>query len=1004
MKNLSYRNDIRKIIILLMIVSAFNRLYPVNGQSVNSSEVVFSNTPVLFKEGEKSYQQVLAEYISEKSGKIVFYLDGKELLNTSLRAGINRILLTVPAVKEKKKISFTVNINEQKAKKYSFPLAPPKKRLIYFVHHTHTDMGYTREQSEILAEHLRYIDYALDYCDQTDDMPDDARFRWTCEASWVVREYLRSRPAEQIERFKRRIKEGRIEVTGLYANMSEIMEENQVYDLLQPLKEFGQHGIPIKTVMQNDVNGIAWGLPDFLKNTGVKYLIMGINTTRARLPFDMPTVFWWEAPSGERLLAYRAGHYMDGNRLGIELENFSPETMLWYIADLDKRGYPFDRMSIQYQAIQTDNSPPGIAVSEMVRQWNEKYESPQLRLATSNEFMEYVEKNYADRLPVYRKAWLDWWVDGWGAASRETAETRRVQNMKQGYEGLFAMVSMMGGELKPSLEAKMDQISDNILFFCEHTAGSHYSSTKPFSEDATRQWLQKAAFAWESLKAATLLHEEAQGRLQPFLTKTGFPAIYVFNPLGWMRSGVTETFIDYEIIPSGRKVRIIDLATGKEVPSQIKTSRKEGAYWLLEVSDVPAMGYKALKIEVAEEPLPSETYSNTGILENQYYKLIIDKETGYIRSLLDKELNLELADNQTPYHIGQPVHESFKLERRLMIPNYDKYENPFNINVHREQLKDGEVQKNFDRTTVSNVKTTPGADDEIWQSIFITSDLVGFEKGFPGEPKGIELEIRLYKNVKKIEFAYKADKMICVDPEALYVAFPFSFPDSRIIFETIGGTLAQGEQLPGSSTDWNAAHNFVAVRGKNGQVVIVSDEVPLWQFSDFNAGKYDRIPRKGKPWLYSWVMNNYWWTNWRVYQEGSYSWSYQITSGPDTTNTFAAKFARNERNPFPARTYPAVPLGAGHIKSPVFEAIKVSGDENALLVNCRPAFRDETTVFLRFREIEGLPAEIQISSGIPGRSIKKITEVNCTGIQTGGTASSIKINPFEVKFFEVQFE
>jgi len=203
--------------------------------------------------------------------------------------------------------------------------------------------------------------------------------------------------------------------------------------------------------------------------------------------------------------------------------------------------------------------------------------------------------------------------------------------------------------------------------------------------------------------------------------------------------------------------------------------------------------------------------------------------------------------------------------------------------------------------------------------------------------------------------------MICVDPEALYVAFPFSFPDSRIIFETIGGTLAQGEQLPGSSTDWNAAHNFVAVRGKNGQVVIVSDEVPLWQFSDFNAGKYDRIPQKGKPWLYSWVMNNYWWTNWRVYQEGSYSWSYQITSGSDTTNTFAAKFARNQRNPFPARTYLAVPTGAGHIKSPVFEALKISGDENALLVNCRPAFSDEATVFLRFREIEGLPAEIQIS-------------------------------------------
>ncbi|MBK7410025.1 MAG: hypothetical protein IPJ40_19425 [Saprospirales bacterium] len=84
---------------------------------------------------------------------------------------------------------------------------------IYLVQHSHTDIGYTRPQTEILPEHLRYIDYALDYCDQTDDYPDNAKFRWTCEASWAVREYLESRPETQIDRLLKRIKEGRIEVT-----------------------------------------------------------------------------------------------------------------------------------------------------------------------------------------------------------------------------------------------------------------------------------------------------------------------------------------------------------------------------------------------------------------------------------------------------------------------------------------------------------------------------------------------------------------------------------------------------------------------------------------------------------------------------------------------------------------------------------------------------------------------------------------------------------------------
>ena len=44
---------------------------------------------------------------------------------------------------------------------------------IYLVQHTHTDIGYTRPQAEILGEHLRYIDFALEYCALPDDYPDD---------------------------------------------------------------------------------------------------------------------------------------------------------------------------------------------------------------------------------------------------------------------------------------------------------------------------------------------------------------------------------------------------------------------------------------------------------------------------------------------------------------------------------------------------------------------------------------------------------------------------------------------------------------------------------------------------------------------------------------------------------------------------------------------------------------------------------------------------------------
>jgi alpha-mannosidase len=956
------------LIAILIVISTSQS----DGQVAPSTKVEFLNAPVLFKEGGKSFQQIVASFRSEKAGKIVISRDGKVLVKADLVRGNNRFLITFPAVTRSSKITLTAKIDDNPAEKYPVTLVPPKKWQIYFVQHSHTDIGYTRPQSEILAEHMRYIDYALDYCDQTDNLPDDAKFRWTCESSWVTREYLRSRPASQIERFKKRIAEGRIEVTGMYANMAEISDENVMYDFLQPLKEFNKLGIPVKTAMQNDVNGIAWCMPDYFKNTGVKYLVMGINMTRSILPFDKPTCFWWEAPSGERLLAFRADHYMTGNNFGIESKAIKPENLLWHIADLDTRGYMFDRIGIQYSGYRTDNAPPSTAASELVKQWNAKYETPKLRLAVASEFSEYVEKNYADKLPVYRDAWLDWWTDGYGSTSRETAEVRKTQNMKQVDEGLFAMVSMMGGELNPSLEVNMDHISENAIFFDEHTCGASESITRPFSENSTRQWLQKGAYAWEALKKVTLLNEEALARFQEFLKKADFPVIYVINSMGWTRSGDVEIFIDNEVIPVENKVKITDITSGKEVPAQVLSKRREGAYWVLEVSDIPAMGYKALKIEVQGQAAPVEAGTNVEVLENKHYKLVIDKTTGAINSLLDKDLNQELADGQNLYDIGQPVRETL-LSRRQMTPT---------------------------QTTVANVKVDPGTNGPVWESVRIASDLTGFEKGTDGAPKGIELEIRLYKNVKKIEFKYMARKEILTDPEALYVAFPFSLPGSRIVFETIGGILTQGQQLPGSSSDWNAAQNFVAVRGKTGQIVVVSNEVPLWHFSDFNMGKFERYPKQGKTWLYSWVMNNYWTTNFRAFQEGGFSWSYQITSTADTTNSFATKYAWSQRNPFPTRTFPA---GANELKSASMETLKISGSTNAMLVNSRPAFKEKGTILLHFRELEGKTAEVKLSSAVPGQTIKKMVEVNVVGKQIGQPLTSVQLKPYEVRFIEVAF-
>ncbi|MDR0537587.1 MAG: glycosyl hydrolase family 38, partial [Tannerellaceae bacterium] len=105
-----------------------------------------------------------------------------------LKEGANAVEMQVEASPAKRTHTLELSVNG-KTEKQKFTVLPVRKWKVNFVQHTHTDIGYTRSQTEILPELVRFIDYALDYCDATDEWPDDARFRYTCEASWAVSEY-----------------------------------------------------------------------------------------------------------------------------------------------------------------------------------------------------------------------------------------------------------------------------------------------------------------------------------------------------------------------------------------------------------------------------------------------------------------------------------------------------------------------------------------------------------------------------------------------------------------------------------------------------------------------------------------------------------------------------------------------------------------------------------------------------------------------------------------------
>ena len=967
---------------LFLIALLLNTLTAFGQSKITSAKL--EPTPLVARTADGERQVILAEIVSDGLKEASFrassaaWTQPVQIRIGDIAGGKQVVKLHVPVAASEAPVKVVLEADGERLELPEAQLSPPGKWMVYLVQHTHTDIGYTRPQTEILPEHLRYIDYALDLCDLTDAYPDDARFRWTCEISWAVREYLKRRPAAQIERLKKRVAEGRIELTGMFLNISEIADEASLAASLEPLRDIqGAFGKVVRSAMQDDVNGAAWCLPDYFSGIGVRYLTMGINKTRSVLPFDKPTAFWWESPSGKRILAFRPDHYMTANFWQIhkgKIEEIEPN-LAKYLNNLTRARYPFDRIAAQFSGYYTDNSPPAAIESDVVKAWNEVYAAPRLRLATVGEFLEYLEKSHAGELAVHRQAWPDWWTDGFGSAARETAAARETHAAMQANEALLAMAAALGNRPSQGAAERAKSIREALLFYDEHTFGAAESISDPEAENSMVQWGEKSAYAWEAVKNAGLLREEALGLLQPFVARGQNPTIAVFNTLGWKRSGLIQVFIDHEILPRDRNFRIVDGQDGTEIPAQIMRSRAEGSYWAIWVKDVPPLGFKSYRIEVKAEKAewPKEAPPSDHLLENSFYRIEINPKTGAVSRLTDKETGRQLVDAGSPWHLGQ-----FIYERAVDRGDFDRASFP--------------KEHPFQRIAVRNIQISGKTAGPIWQTITVKAE----SEGCAGA-NGVVLEIRLYETSKRVEFLFTVRKQPVLAPEAIYVAFPFNAAGAKIVYEAQGGPASPGEgQLPGSSSDWQTMQSYLAVRDQGGQIVLGSDQVPLVQLGEINLGKWMPVTKIDQPHVFSWVMNNYWFTNFRAFQDGEFRWSYYLTSGKDNTNTWAATFGWNSRIPLIGRVLTA---GARSSGKSALSVLQVSAP-NVGLVGARPA-SDGNGLILHLREMEGKATTVKLETAVPGMVIQSVTETNVLEEQLKPAGTELTFSPYEVKFLRL---
>jgi len=762
-----------------------------------------------------------------------------------LETGYNIIFLPVAPAATERDAALTVDYGRGRVERRTVRVRPVARRDLYFLPHSHVDIGYSDRQSVVERNHWSYYERAIEIAAKTADYPAGARFKWNVEELWAVETYLRQATPEKRAAFIEAVRKGWIGLQAMLSNeLTGLCHPEELLRLTAFARALGAEcGVPVRSAMITDIPGLSWTAVAAFVQSGVKYFSSGPNYMprlfdggdrigRALKTWgDRP--FYWVAPSGgARMLFWMAGRgysWFHGLNLG-DIGRAPARGILDYMLELADRGYPYSMVQVRY-TVGGDNGPPDPGLADFVRRWNEEHESPRIVIATAEEAFAELERRHGSIIPAVRGDFTGSWEDGAASTARETALARRSAERLAEAETLWSLLNPAD---YPA--TAFDEAWRQVVLFDEHTWGAADSISDPDGENARDQWAYKQAFAVEADRMSRELVASALNARGGAATKDGRTAVDVINTLNWTRTELATLGVD--IVRPGDLVKD---AEGRAVPSQ----RLSTGELVFLASDIPGLGAKRFFVEAGSPLASGKAAAANGRVENGLVSVSIDPATGAVKSYkwaFGREV--ELADPAAP----------FGLNAYFYVPGVDpaKAQEPSNARIHI------------------------GESGPLVASFIVESDAPG--------TKGLVNEYTLRDGSPRLEIRNLVDKLKVRDKESVHFGFPIGVADGEMRIDLGWAEIRpEADQLPGACRDFFGIRDAIDVSNRDYGVVWVSPDAPLaeaGQMTDETPG-----PTGTRGWrerieptrtIFSYAMNNYWHTNYKADQEGEVELSYSL--------------------------------------------------------------------------------------------------------------------------------
>lgn len=736
-----------------------------------------------------------------------------------------------------------------------------KVKEVIVVFKTHFDIGYTDWSDNVRYNYANsMIISALNTVDQSKHLPKDQQFKWTI-SGWPMKEILSKAKPDIKVRVEQAIKDGSFFVHALPFSME--TESSDLEPLVQSLgyasKISREVGLPLPIdAKESDVPSHSWIMPTLLNNAGIKFLHIGCNPA-SRSP-EVPLLFWWEGPDRSKLMTFYYGEYYGTSPA--PPKDWPHKTWLAIIQSNDNSGAP------TYKEFR-----------EAVAKIEKLNQGAKVRVGSIADFYNTIIKENP-KLATVKGDMPDTWIHGYMSMPREMKSSRALSKSTLNLEAFSTLSALWGRKPEEPIHSMVDQSLENINLFDEHTWGlamSHGTTgywaygnefeklrAKGYYEAIEYSWKEKGNYITGAEKLILPVFSREMKRLATAVNVAG-NRIVVYNPLPWERS-------DLVTLQTGTnfKKSLKNMATGELVPIV-----KNKNILQFQANHIPAMGYTTFVSSDEEALVPKSNLSfdtEKATMENDFFKITFDKQSGTIKSLIDKKTKKEMVNANSDYKFGQYLNEHFaKVQTDKYAKDYIKAGwNWAYAELGRINLDDTPYKKSSGKNAAI----------EFSKDALSVSATVTF-KGDADFNHNYSMIFTLQENKPAVEVIWSINgKPAEAWPEGGWISFPFNIEKPKFKLGRLGAVVdPTTDFVRGTNLDYGFINTGLGVLDKNNQGYgLTSPDVPgvsldrpgLWKYST------DFVPQKGN--VFFNLYNNQWSTNFTEWVEGSWSAKFYIWS------------------------------------------------------------------------------------------------------------------------------